>query len=203
MTKEHSITAPEASPAGSAAEPVLPPDWFVPRAAPLEIDLGCHKGTFLVAMAALHPERNFLGCERQSSRVERCMSKVRRLQLANAWAVQGEALPFLQQHLLPSCADVIHLLFPDPWPKRRHHARRLFQKDFLAACHRVLKPGGLLRAMTDDEDYAVAMKSLVAENNILAQEDFHALTGYPETEFQKKFLEIGKPFHGLALRKAS
>lgn len=180
---------------------VLPSSWAGPGALPLEIDVGCHKGLFLVEMASRYPERNFLGIERQVERVAKTQKKIDALGLANASVICAEGLESLKNVPL-GCVDHIHVLFPDPWPKRRHYARRLVQSAFLDRCHDILKSGGLLRLVTDDENYAAAMKAVAAEDPRFApqaQEDRE----YPLTEFQKKFLEDGRPFFTLLLRRAS
>jgi tRNA (guanine-N7-)-methyltransferase len=140
----------------------IPHDWLDPAAAPLEIDFGCHRGAFLLGMAALHPGVNFLGIEKQPDRVERCNARATRNGLANARAIQGLGAPSLEC-LPPACVSTFHLYFPDPWPKRRHASRRVFQKSFLAAIHRILQPDGVLRLMTDDEPYFSEMKILLRE----------------------------------------
>lgn len=179
---------------------VLPAGWTGPEASPLEIDVGCHKGLFLVEMARRYPERNFLGIERQVERVAKTEKKIASLGLANASVRCAEGLESLK-NVPANCVDHIHVLFPDPWPKRRHHSRRLVQKAFLDCCHAILKPAGLLRLVTDDENYASAMKAVAAEDPRFvaqSQEDRE----YPLTEFQKKFLEDGRPFYTLLLRRA-
>jgi tRNA (guanine-N7-)-methyltransferase len=168
-------------------------------APPLEIDVGCHKGLFLVEMASRHPGRNFLGIERQVERVARAKKKIASLALANASVICAEGLESLK-NVPPACVDHIHVLFPDPWPKRRHYSRRLVQAAFLDCCHTILKPGGLLRLVTDDESYASAMQAVAAGDT-----RFAPLGGddreYPLTEFQKKFLADGRPFYTLVLRR--
>lgn len=184
--------------------PVLesfPAEWLDPSAPPLEIDVGCHRGLFLVDMAALFPAHNFLGVERQRERVARTRKKIERLGLGNAAAVQGEGLETLKS-LPPGRVDHIHVLFPDPWPKRRHHSRRLVQKEFLDLCATLLKTGGWLRLVTDDEPYAVAMRAAAEGAAQFVREDSDGRE-YPLTEFQKKFLAINKPEHHLLLRKVS
>ncbi len=174
----------------------FPLAWTVPDSC-LEIDIGCHRGTFLVAMAELYPERKFLGIERQPSRVERCLKKIARLGLANAHAVQGEGLAVLQESGLR--VHAIHVSFPDPWPKRRHHARRLVDRKFLRDAWSILDPAGMLRLMTDDEPYFRAM-----ERAALSCDGFESMPWddgrlYPPTEFQMKF--ESKPVYRLALRR--
>ena len=111
--------------------PPLPLEWFGKTAAPLEIDFGCHRGAFLLGMASLHRGVNFLGIEKQIERVEKCNSRAERLGLANTRAIQGVGAESLKE--LPAASvSVFHLYFPDPWPKRRHASRRVFQKNFLA-----------------------------------------------------------------------
>lgn len=177
----------------------IPASWLEPGAPPLEIDVGCHKGLFLAGLAALHPGRNFLGIERQADRVWRARRKIEALQLTNATVARAEGLESLRG-LPDGSAVCIHVLFPDPWPKRRHHSRRLVQREFLRAAHRVLKSPGLLRLITDDADYASAMRA--AAQNF---PDFSAATDdgrdYPLTEFQKKFLADGRAVHALFLEK--
>ncbi len=179
----------------------LPSGWHGAGAPPLEIDVGCHKGLFLVEMAGLYPAHNFLGLEFQSERVQRSQKKIHTLGLANAAVVQAEGLEALRG--LPDyCTDVIHVLFPDPWPKRRHYIRRLVQEPFFVTALRVLKPGGLLRLVTDDADYAAAMAATAPDFPALAPFDSdHRI--YPLTEFQKKFLTDGRPVHRLILKKIS
>jgi len=178
---------------------LLPADWAGTEAAPLEIDVGCHKGLFLVEMAKLHPGRNFLGVEFQSERVRRTRKKIETLALPNASVVRAEGLEAMRG-FPDHCADVIHVLFPDPWPKRRHYIRRLVQAAFIEASLRVLKPEGLLRLVTDDGDYSAAMaETVVGVPTLQPFDSDHRV--YPLTEFQKKFLTDGRPVHRLILQK--
>lgn len=182
-----------------SCKPVLPDGWADKGSRPLEIDVGCHKGLFLAEMASRYPERNFFGIERQFERVEKTRKKIGRIGLTNAAVSQGDGRAAIEA--LPSCsADHIHVLFPDPWPKRRHHLRRLIQPEFLSACARALKPGGLLRLVTDDSDYAAWIAEIAPEApefEILERDDRE----YPLTEFQTKFLADGRPVYGRFLRR--
>jgi len=187
-------------------EPTIffPPHWSPSR--PIILDVGCHRGTFLVALAEARPDCDILGIERQTERVARVLRKISRLSLPNAWAVQGEAHETLKR--LPAArAAEIHILFPDPWPKRRHAIRRLVSAAFLAECARVLRPDGLLRIVTDDAPYykqicnAVKSKKSfqLSENEEpeVPRRGAPLLVTFPLTEFQKKFIEQGKPFYEL------
>lgn len=181
------------------AERIALPDWLFTGAA-LELDVGCHKGLWLIEMARLHPGRNFLGIEHQAKRVERTMKKISHFKLPNAHVVRADGLEALRQ-LPVFSVDYVHVLFSDPWPKRRHETRRLVKEDFMQACARILKPQGRLRLVTDDVEYAASMRKLASSQpkfTVVTEERF-----YPATEFQKKFNEIGKPIHDLLLQKVS
>jgi tRNA (guanine-N7-)-methyltransferase len=193
-------TAPEdCLPSSEAPPELLPSGWTGPGAPPLEFDVGCHKGLFLVEMARLHPGRNFLGIERQGERVEKTQKKIRLLGLSNAAVVRADGLEALKS-IPPDSVDCIHVLFPDPWPKRRHSSRRLVQAGFLDRCLAILKPGGLLRLVTDDQNYADAMRDVAAGCAAFSPEAEEG-RDYPLTEFQKKFLAEGRPFYTLLLRR--
>jgi tRNA (guanine-N7-)-methyltransferase len=175
---------------------VLPPAWAA-STAPLEVDVGSHKGTFLVAMAELYPAHRFLGIEKQSSRVDRCRKKIDRLAMVNAFAVQGEGLAVLRELRLE--ASVIHVSFPDPWPKRRHHIRRMVGREFLVEAWHVITRGGMLRLMTDDEPYFRAMEEAAAACDGFEPVAWNDGRVYPPTEFQLKFELL--PIYRLALRR--
>ncbi|MFA7345772.1 MAG: hypothetical protein WC003_15845 [Terrimicrobiaceae bacterium] len=181
-----------------ADETPIPTSWFEPGAPPLEVDFGCHRGTFLLGMAEKYPGVNFLGVDKQSARVEKCLSKIRRRGLANALAVQGEGTAALARWLPEQSVSILHVSFPDPWPKRRHAARRLFTGDFLEAAARVLRAGGSLRLMTDDGAYFAEMKNLLAGG--WEECPWDDGVGRPATAFEKTFLALGHVPHRRASR---
>ena len=100
---------------------------------------------------------NFLGVERQRKRVEKARKRSPSLDLRNAAVVHGDGLEAIGR-LPDACADYVHVLFPDPWPKRRHKVRRMVRTGFLREVLRILKCRGILRLVTDDPDYARAME---------------------------------------------
>ncbi len=135
-------TNPTADPimdAGTAILPrpadleLIPEDYFAPldlgqvfpRPGPLEVDLGCGDGRFLVALAERFPERNFLGIEKLAGRVEAACRKGARRGLPNVRVLRIETSYAIQYLLPPASVEVVHLLFPDPWPKERHQRRRI------------------------------------------------------------------------------
>jgi len=177
----------------SPEQPAIPPSWFAPAALPLEVDFGCHRGAFLLAMAATDGTRNFLGIERQSARVDTCNKRIRRRELPNAFAVRGEGAQALRELLPDASVHILHVSFPDPWPKRRHEGRRLVKEDFLLEAARVLRPDGILRLMTDDAAYFAEMVALTKSGwSEVAWDDGIAR---PMTTFEMTFRKLGKvPF---------
>src|SRR4030095_2559800 len=128
------------------------------RNAPLHVDLGCGDGSFLCEMAQQFPKSNFLGIERLTKRVEKVRRKAEKLE--NVRVLRAETL-FALRYLLPeSSAETFYLLFPDPWPKRRHQFRRIFTRDFLDAITVALKQHGVLRVATDQLDYFFQIERL-------------------------------------------
>lgn len=182
-------------PEASAAAPDWPAEWLLPGAPPLALDVGSHRGKFLVAFAEENPDQNILGIEWQKERVARTLSKINRRGLPNAHVVRAEGF-FAVSNLPDACASAIHVLFPDPWPKRRHAGRRLVNADFLGHCRRVLHPHGLLRILTDDESYATQIRRLLADCPDLRPIGEPA---FPSTGFETKFAEEGKAVFRFAV----
>jgi tRNA (guanine-N7-)-methyltransferase len=165
----------------------------------LEVDLGCAKGVFVAGMAQREPETVFVGIESQLHRVTSTGKKIRRHDLANACVVRGECFLAVREWFSPASVDVFHVSFPDPWPKRRHHLRRLVNPAFLAAVQRTLKPCGSLRLMTDDLPYFQAMNQAVTVCGGFMEIPWDDGREYPQTEFQAHFESQGLPVYRLAL----
>jgi len=169
---------------------------------PLEVDLGCGDGSFLLALARHYPERDVLGVERLLGRVRKVCKKLTRQQLDNARVLRLESR-YVIEWLLPEAAvSRLHLLCPDPWPKLRHHRRRLVQVEFLAAVRRVLVPGGEFLFMTDHEEYFRWAQDKVAlfggfECLAWSEDEFF----YPKTDFQQLWESEGMVMWRLRCRK--
>lgn len=166
----------------------IPAAWLQPGAPPLVLDLGCHRGQFLVALALEHPEWNIAGVERLSERVACCRQKIQRLGLSNAAAVRAAIEPFVSM-LPPASVAQAHILFPDPWPKRRHQRRRLLQRPFAAQLAAALRQGGMLRIMTDDAAYAAQIRQVLLSLDCWEEAPEPV---FPRTAFEEKFLRQGK-----------
>ena len=178
-------------------------DIFPERAeAPLELDLGCGDGTFLAGLAVHHPERNFLGVERFLGRVRGTCRKAQANGCHNVRVLRLET-EYTVGWLLPVAAfSRIHLLFPDPWPKKKHAGKRLFRPDFLALIRNLLVPGGEFLFKTDHEEYAEESNGVARELAGYERLDWeeHAFP-YPITDFEGQWLGQGKTIHRLRLRR--
>jgi tRNA (guanine-N7-)-methyltransferase len=169
---------------------------------PLEVDLGCGDGSFLIAMAAQFRERNFLGVERLLGRVRKVCRKAGRDGLANVKLLRLESRYTVEWLLAPGSVSRLHLLCPDPWPKVRHHRRRLIQPEFLAAVERVLEPGGELLFKTDHDEYFEWAGEAVAAFGRLERLDWpEDAFFYPKTDFQVQWESQGKRLQAMRLRK--
>jgi tRNA (guanine-N7-)-methyltransferase len=172
------------------------------REANIAVDLGCGDGSFLAALAAGDPAKDFLGVERLAGRVRRACRRIERNGLTNARVVRFE-ISYVVEHLLPvNSISVFYLLFPDPWPKRRHAPRRLVTERFLASLHRALWAKGIVRIATDQTEYFHQITRLVAHSGLFAVDPNPRFPG-PATKFERIFLQQGVTIHRLELRKIS
>jgi len=179
----------------------LEPVAHFSRQAPLEVDVGCGDGSFLVRTAAENPERNFLGIERLLGRVRKTCRKAARLKLQNVRVLRLESSYAVRYLLPPKSVDVFHVMFPDPWPKRRHHERRLINNDFLDAVWIALAHGGELRLTTDDVPYFHHMEKVMAQRKDFKIDAWEPGEGYPQTDFERHFRGQGIRINRLLARK--
>jgi tRNA (guanine-N7-)-methyltransferase len=172
------------------------------RQAPVEVDLGCGEGSFLVALASENPDRDFLGIERLFGRIGSACRKIERNGLKNARVLRFE-IAYAVERLLPeNSVTSFHLMFPDPWPKRRHAPRRLVTENFLASLHRVLAANGTVRIATDETDYFRQITRLVSHSPLFAVSP-DAVPANAMSKFEKQFTLDGVKIHRLVLRKIS
>jgi tRNA (guanine-N7-)-methyltransferase len=180
----------------------LPLAEIFPRAGFVEVDLGCGDGAYLAALAQQNPDRNFLGIERLFGRVRSACHKILHADLTNARILRVE-IAYAVAHLFPMrSVEVFHLMFPDPWPKRRHSRRRVVTDDFLASIHRALTPLGTLRIATDQTDYFREIKRLAARSPQFMMIENQEASGIGST-FEERFRQDKIEIHRLSLRKVS
>ena len=174
----------------SIVEPLVLNEIFsVPQ--PLEVELGCGNASFLLEFAQRHRDRYFIGVERLLGRIEKLDRKGRRAGLTNLRGIRIESSYLLQYLLPPHSADAIHVYFPDPWPKKRHHKNRLINEDFPALARTALAPAGKVFLRTDDAPYFEQMTEVFA-----AAQDFKKIETPPDltellTDFERHFTAKG------------
>ncbi len=179
---------------------------FFRNSNPVEMEIGCGKGKFLVARAIENPRTNFLGIDRVSKFMNIGKTRAQKRKLPNIRFIRAEARVFLAEAIAPGSVSIFHVYFPDPWPKRRHQSRRVFTAEFLALLHTRLAPGGLVEVATDDKDYFDTMKKTIAATAELwenARETVNEriLGGTMKTNYELKFEAEGRPLFYAELRK--
>jgi tRNA (guanine-N7-)-methyltransferase len=188
----------------------VPENYFQPldlesvfrRSAPLEVDLGCGDGSFLAALAKQNPTHDFLGLERLRGRIRSACHKIARQKLDNARVLRVESSYAVAYLIPPDSISAFYLLFPDPWPKRRHQSRRLVNTEFLEAIARALVHNGFFVVATDDHAYFSEIQRLVDGTKKFVLETPNEFS-LPPTTFERHFRERGLEIHRLVLRKTS
>jgi tRNA (guanine-N7-)-methyltransferase len=170
------------------------------RNAPLHVDLGCGDGSFLAALAQQNPDRNFLGVERLAGRV--CSTSRKIAGLNNARIIQIETSYAVRYLLPPNSVEAFYLLFPDPWPKRRHHRRRLLNDEFLANVAEALSDRGIIHIATDHADYFNEIRCVAQQSENFKASVVPSQSDFPQSAFEKQFRQAGAKIYRLALRKS-
>jgi tRNA (guanine-N7-)-methyltransferase len=179
----------------------VPPNWLDPldwrqvfaTACPIEVDIGCGRGAFLLWAAQARRMSNFLGVERLLVRLQKVNKKIQRLGLTNVRLIRVEASYCIGKLVPNDSVSVYHIYFPDPWPKRRHHRRRLFKTEFVDDLFRTLRKGGGVNVTTDDEDYFACIERVMAQSGRFAKSAPEQLPEEAMTEFERIFRAGGKP----------
>jgi tRNA (guanine-N7-)-methyltransferase len=164
---------------------------------PVELELGVGKGRFLIQQAEARPEVNFVGVEWASRYFRLVAERAAKRGLANFRILRDDAGKFVRDNVADDSVSVLHIYFPDPWPKAKHNKRRLIQPPFAIDAARILKPGGLVKLATDHEDYAVQMEQVFRQNADFKQ-TFRAVGDEaPEgvTNWEQKFRAEGRTMH--------
>ena len=174
------------------------------RTAPRILEIGFGMGETTAHIAALHPQNDYLALEVHTPGVGSLLKQIDEQALGNVRIVQHDAVEVLTHMIAPESFDGAHIFFPDPWPKKRHHKRRLLQPPFVALLASRLKTGGYVHAATDWEDYARQMLEVLSNEPALANtaEGFAPRPDYrPLTKFEQRGLKLGHGVWDVVFRK--
>jgi len=169
----------------------------------LEIGFGMGETTAEIAQA--HPDWNILGAEVYKPGVGALLGRIERMALTNIRIIEHDAVDILT-HMIPTDSlDAVHIYFPDPWPKKRHHKRRLIQPWFVELLCKKIKPGGILHMATDWPDYASQMLAVCQASPLLTNSAGQGYAPRPEwrplTKFESRGLRLGNPVADLLFQK--
>ncbi|MGH8150143.1 MAG: tRNA (guanosine(46)-N7)-methyltransferase TrmB [Steroidobacteraceae bacterium] len=176
------------------------------RDAPRVVEIGFGNGSHLAALAASHPDRDYLGIEVHPPGVGHLLRLLEQQGLANVRLSADDAVQVLDVQVPPAALEEIHILFPDPWPKKRHHKRRLIQAAFAACLADRLKSGGLLKLATDWRPYADQMlevlEACASLDNLAGRGSFTARAeDRAPTRFEQRGERLGHDIWELAFRR--
>ncbi|MEM9883251.1 MAG: tRNA (guanosine(46)-N7)-methyltransferase TrmB [Planctomycetota bacterium] len=174
---------------------------------PMDLEIGSGKGTFLVQQSALEPGVDFLGIEWAKAYWRHAADRARRHGRDNVRLLWADATVFVRNYVADAALRRVHLYFPDPWPKARHHKRRTFRAPFLLELHRVLRPGGEVRVATDHAAYFEWMQDHATQvedrfgRRPFDRPDSAGRGELVGTNFERKYRREGRPFHAMTLVK--
>lgn len=174
---------------------------------PVYLEIGFGNGENLVELACRHPERSYLGIEVHRPGVGHLLLEIEKRRLSNLRVCRRDAVEVLGQGLLPGSLEGVYLLFPDPWPKKRHHKRRILTPEFVRLLARVIQPGGYFHAATDWEQYAEQMMAVLSD----ADDLFENAAGRgrfaprpsnrPPTKFERRGTRLGHRVRDLIFHR--
>jgi tRNA (guanine-N7-)-methyltransferase len=169
---------------------------------PVELEIGMGKGTFLTEQAKARPEVNFFGVEWARWYWRYASDRLRRNRCLNVRTVRAEAGYFLNEFVGDESLSALHIYFPDPWPKKRHHKRRLIQEPFMREIVRVLMPFGRVQMVSDHQEYFEQIESVVKASKLTVidySRPGSANEGeFVGTNFERKYRREGRPFYAIA-----
>lgn len=182
-------------------------DWaeLFGDAHPVEVEIGTGKAGFLLRRARAHPEINFLGIEWANKFYKFAADRFRRWGVGNVRMVRTDASHFIRVQCPRESLSVLHVYHPDPWPKKRHHRRRLFQKPFVEAAAARLVPGGRIAVQTDHAEYFEQIREVLLAHPDLSETEFNnaefgvEAEGSIATNFEIKYLREGREMYQVAV----
>ncbi len=178
------------------------------RNAPVILEIGFGNGESLAAIAAAHPDNNYMGLEVHRPGVGSLLLRLGEREIENVRVICHDASEVIQKNITDNSLDAIYLFFPDPWPKKKHHKRRLVQPGFVQQLRRKLKVGGKFHMATDWQNYAEHMMAVMSDaegfTNVAGEEKYSPKPEYrPETKFERRGKKLGHGVWDLVFRRES
>lgn len=173
----------------------------------LHVEIGCGKAAFLLNEARLRPDDSFIGLEWAGKYYRYAVDRLGRWAVDNVRLIKADARDFLSRHMPDASVDCFHIYFSDPWPKRRHRKRRIFSDPVLDQLLRCLKPGGLVKVVTDHAEYFELIRELLGSfPGRLEPAEFEPAAAaqageFVGTNYERKYRREGRPIYALAVRK--
>ena len=186
-----------------------PIDWpqIFDRTGDLVLEIGFGNGHFLSDMAAARSDAHFIGIERAWGSMRRLFKRLNAQNTNHVRAIEGDAAFLLQHVFAPQSLSEVWINFSDPWPKERHHNRRLIQDTFVKILAERLKPGGTVTIATDHGNYATWITDILTRQShlqsIYATPSVHQLPGRTPTKYEQKAIDAGVPIHYFVWRQKS
>lgn len=174
---------------------------------PVYLEIGFGNGVTLAELASRHPNRNYLGIEVHRPGVGHLLLEIEKHGLTNLRVCRNDAVEILTQSLADASLEGVYLLFPDPWPKKRHHKRRILTPEFVQLLARVIRPGGVFHTATDWEQYAKQMLDVLTAADALFENTAGpgAFASRPDnrplTKFERRGTRLGHQVRDLIFRR--
>ncbi len=196
----------------------LAPETVFGRHAPVVLEIGCGMGETTVAIATATPATDFIGVEVYPAGVGALLRRIEEAAIDNLRVIEHDAVEVVRDMIAPASLAGVHIFFPDPWPKKRHHKRRLVQSGFIALLASRIAPGGYLHCATDWAPYAIQMLEVLAAEPLLdntagpvkVAESIEDCTGFaprpdhrPLTKFEQRGLRLGHGVRDLVFIRSS
>ena len=179
-------------------------DQIFGRSSPKFLEIGFGMGETTVSIAQMHLQNDYLAIDVHTPGVGSLLKQIGETGLNNLRIIQHDAVEVLKCMLTPECLDGTHIFFPDPWPKARHHKRRLIQPQFITLLSERLKHGGYLHVATDWEEYAQQILQVLSSEPQLINTvtDYAPCPAYrPLTKFEQRGLKLGHGVWDLVFQK--
>ncbi len=173
---------------------------------PVEVEIGCGKGKFLIARAMENPAINFLGIDVVWKWMKYGVERSGKRGLTNIRFIKSDAKELVRFGMLGGSVSIFHVYFPDPWPKRRHRKRRLITGDFLSLLHSRLTGSGLIELATDYHDYYVQMRTAIVQSGVQWRHvdetaNKRLFDARVKTNYELKYESGGRTLHYIELQK--